>query len=97
PSHTLSLHDALPIYLLAPSRGAERCRVRLWASPDLGVVERQVEPPAPGADGHPARPSNSGPIKGIGCATRLALGSSRRLGGRRLDRESTRLNSSHDQ
>src|SRR5439155_22649203 len=59
-------------------------RVRLWASPDLSVVERQVEPPAPAADGHPARPSNSGPIKRIGCATRLALGSSRRLGGRRL-------------
>src|SRR3989454_1345824 len=58
-------------HLLTPSGGADRCRVRLWARPDLGVVERQVEPPAPGADGHPARPSNSGPIKRIGCATRL--------------------------
>src|SRR2546421_4239273 len=71
-------------HLLTPSGGAERCRIRLWARPDLGVVERQVEPPAPSADGHPARPSNAGPIKRIGNATWRALGSSRRLGGRRL-------------
>src|SRR3989442_6748724 len=61
-----------------------RCQVRLWARPGLGVVERQVEPPAPGADGHAARPSNAGPIQRIGTATWLALGSRRRLGGRRL-------------
>src|SRR5438132_7252063 len=52
-----------PRSTLFPYTTLFRSRVRLWARPDLGVVERQVEPPTPGADGHPARPSNSGPIK----------------------------------
>src|SRR5438132_10709133 len=73
-----------PRSTLFPYTTLFRSRVRLWARPDLGVVERQVEPPAPSADGHPARPSNAGPIKRIRTANWLALGSSRRLGGRRL-------------
>ena len=68
--------------LLAPIAAADRYGVRLRAGPYLGVVERQVEPSAPGTNRHRPRPCKGLLTEPTGGATRRVLGPAGRWGRR---------------
>src|SRR5204863_7061133 len=68
--------------LLAPVAAPDRYRVRLRAGPYFGVVERQVEPSAPGTNRHRPRPCKGLLTEPTGGATRRVLGPAGRWGRR---------------
>src|SRR5688572_31565057 len=87
---TLSLHDALPILILAARRHRVEPgrRRRLRAQQSLGAHEVQGDESSPGVERHPAAANQMVQPDGDGHEALIAG---------EADRKSTRLNSSHSQ
>src|SRR6266571_4490795 len=66
--------------LLAPRARADESCIGLWAGARLGVIDRQVEPPAPAPDRYGSRPREALLTESTS-ATQGALGSRGRRGG----------------